>query len=483
MNLAEEEHKPLLSTDGDDDTATVVPDVDQPPQPSASTSSGVPTFTQSQCYPYPPLTEQASWWTRFRARSWRPTVPGPRLIPAWASSSGPIYLPTMPTVDKLRSKRRRIFLGFLFIVLIGLGIANLVVTIVKWKHTSRRYYGGSCTYTRSNTPLDNYHIMKDNMELLVPQPGPNTTAIVTALGDESADILPLLILGHSISQHYSTNSSSPTPDPTRLMMYMPGSVSAYSLCLARSVGWMPHAITSRTLKAQHDAELRYIPFRNQQAPLALWSLEHEGVERAVYLDAGSLVRGRFDELFTLPFGFAATSDARNETAFSTNVLAVRPSMDIFHSLVARMVANQPYHWQRSPLQERLNAFFAAEAVRLPYAYNAQLAVKARSRDMWDMIAHSEGVLKIAHFDQLAQPSSRPWGMRTNGTEMMRIARMNMHTRVEQFKTWWMAGMYKEEVGWWDDVWAEMEEERRKDFQRCEVEDVSVDPYSRPYSVY
>ncbi|KAA1474650.1 hypothetical protein DENSPDRAFT_340954 [Dentipellis sp. KUC8613] len=180
------------------------------------------------------------------------------------------------------------------------------------------------------------------MELLVPQPSPNATAIVTALGDDAADLLPLLILGHSISQHYSTNSSSAAPEPARLMMYMPGSVSDYSLCLARSVGWTPHAITSRTLKAEHDAQLRYIPFRNQYAPLALWSLEHEGVERAVYLNAGSLVRGRFDELFTLPFGFAATNDAMNETAFSANVLAVRPSTDIFYSLVSHS------HTERGP---------------------------------------------------------------------------------------------------------------------------------------
>ncbi|KAA1477578.1 hypothetical protein DENSPDRAFT_885219 [Dentipellis sp. KUC8613] len=472
MNVAEREFKPLLSKDGDNDTAMVVPDVEQLLQPSASTSSDVPTFidtdAHSQYGPRLSATTLASLWTKLRARSWHPAFSGSRFIPTWAPNSGPIYLPTTSFADKLKAKRRWISLGLLFIVLIFLGIANLVVTIVKWKHTSRSYYPSPCRHARPRTPLDDYHIMKDNMELFAPQPGPNTTAIVTALGSEAAEILPLLILGHSISQHYSINSCSPTPDPVRLMMYFPGTVSAYSLCLARSVGWTPHAITSRALKSQHHWDFRMVPYRDQHAPLALWSLAHEGVERAVYLSPGSLVRGRFDELFTLPFGFAATSDATNENTFSANVLAVRPSTDIFSTLVTRGDTDQSRSWKRQTLQERLNAFFAAEAVRLPYTYNAQLAIKNRNVDMWDMITSpEERVLKVAHFGQLGHLN-----VRADGTEIMRLARRVMHSSIQQFK---MPGArrLRREIGWWEDVWTEMEEERHKDFQRCEIEDMNI----------
>ena len=84
-----------------------------------------------------------------------------------------------------------------------------------------------------------------------------------------------------------------------------------------------------------------------------------------------------DELFELPFPFAAVSDVYGsgfKLQFNAGVLALHPSNDIFDSLYARF-ADAMYNPHEAE-QSFLNVYFGADAVRLPYVYNANLAIRS-----------------------------------------------------------------------------------------------------------
>ncbi|KAA1471823.1 nucleotide-diphospho-sugar transferase [Dentipellis sp. KUC8613] len=304
---------------------------------------------------------------------------------------------------------------------------------------------------------------------LVAASQPNATAIVSSLYNDLY-LLPILTLGHSISKHYGDYPTSPSrPSPQLLLLYIPGRISAPTLCLARAVGWTPHPVTH--IKPPHGGKGVYHRFADQYTKLALWTLDQIGIERAVYLDGDTLVRRRFDELFALPFRFAAVPDVEAKDpgfslGFNAGVLALQPSTAVFESLLAHMdIARFPL---RMAEQAYLNYYFGAQVVKLPHVYNANLAIKLRSLRLWDFMRRSDAI-RIVHyttpkpFDVNPRSEGESTGM-ASGKELLRNARE---------KTWVMGeakrshgGVYEEEIGWWEEVWKEMERERKDDFERC-----------------
>ncbi|KAI0353092.1 nucleotide-diphospho-sugar transferase [Trametes cingulata] len=122
-----------------------------------------------------------------------------------------------------------------------------------------------------------------------------------------------------------------------------------------------------------------------------------GIKALVYLDADTLVRNNFDELFALPFNFAAVPDVYIDTPgftvdFNAGVLFVRPSTTAFHDLVAHINKAKYSHWEAA--QAFLNVFYGVDTVRLPYVYNGNIAIKRRNPRLWEGL---QDELRHIHF--------------------------------------------------------------------------------------
>ncbi|KAA1470683.1 nucleotide-diphospho-sugar transferase [Dentipellis sp. KUC8613] len=309
------------------------------------------------------------------------------------------------------------------------------------------------------SPLDDYQILKEDYNLITPS-DPNATAIVSSLYNELY-LFPVLTLGHSISQHYGNDTSPSAPSPRRLLLYIPGRISSRSLCLARAVGWTPHPVSF--IPPPHNGADVFYRFVDQYTKLALWTLDQIGIERVVYLDGDTLVRQRFDELFALPFSLAAVPDAWPKgfkLDFNAGVLALQTSTKVFDNMIARMDGAQ--YPLRMAEQAYLNLYFGAETVKLPYVYNANLVIKLRSPRLWHFMSKA---MRVVHYT-MPKPFPLDPALGPTGEGSLEDARVKVREAIDDAKSI-HGGLYKEEIGWWEDAWREMESDRRHDIQICE----------------
>ncbi|KAI0685811.1 nucleotide-diphospho-sugar transferase [Cerioporus squamosus] len=175
-------------------------------------------------------------------------------------------------------------------------------------------------------------------------------------------------------------------------------ISNRALCIASVSGWEPLPI--ERIAPPHSGVHRH--FLDQYSKLHLWTLDQRGFESVVYVDADALVRRNFDELFRLPFTFGAVPDVYTTaqgyvTSFNAGVLFLRPDSELFTDMVAK-IATARYPAEQAE-QAFLNLYFGAEALRLPYAYNANLAIKKRTPALWDAL---QDEMRIMHFT-MAKP--------------------------------------------------------------------------------
>ncbi|KAH9916982.1 nucleotide-diphospho-sugar transferase [Epithele typhae] len=150
--------------------------------------------------------------------------------------------------------------------------------------------------------------------------------------------------------------------------------------------------------APPDARDVYYHFVDQYTKLRLWELDARlGARAVVYLDADTLAFRNFDELFALPFELAATPDVFTTAAgfslrFNAGVLFLRPSSERFRQFMRlAAVTDYPRHEAEQGL---LNALYEESVARLPYAYNANLAIKARAPAMW---AGMRDEVRVVHY--------------------------------------------------------------------------------------
>ena len=256
--------------------------------------------------------------------------------------------------------------------------------------------------------------------------------------------IPAATLGHSIQ---SAGTSA-----RRILFHIPGRLSARALCILHAAGW--ELLEVELILPPHDGAGIGRRFVDQYTKLRLWSLD---IQRVVYLDADTLVRHNFDELFELPFPFAAVPDVYGSSGFklhfNAGVLALHPSNATFENLNER-IADARFNPHEAE-QAFLNVYFGADAVRLPYLYNANLAIRERSPALWDALRNE---IRIVHY---TVPKPFP----KDGTEIAEGARLE-RAILKARKA--RGGVYAEAVDWWVTAYDDFRVQNRVALKQCDV---------------
>jgi len=324
--------------------------------------------------------------------------------------------------------------------LVSLLLVDVVLTWVYW------------VYGRPTTPLDNFQNLNDISVI-------NQTALLSessyswsASRDERAVVSTLytdsyapaiLTLGHTLA---SANVSA-----RRILLYIPERISSRTICLATAAGWTLHPVPF--IPPPHNGDGILPHFVDQYTKLNIWTLDQLGVKSLVYLDADTLVLKNFDELFALPFNFAATPDVFMDVrgftiGINAGVLFIRPNTDIYTDMLSKLeTADYPHKFAE---QAFLNAYFAAQTLRLPYAYNGNMIIKKRNPKLWESLV---GDMRIIHYT-VKKPFPPTW-LEPSDLE----AFFDKRRRIS-------GGVWAEEMGWWQDSYREMTQELQGPLSQC-----------------
>jgi glycogenin glucosyltransferase len=269
-----------------------------------------------------------------------------------------------------------------------------------------------------------------------PHSSSNTYAVVSTLYSDSYAIA-VAVLGHSAR---NANVSA-----RLLLPYLKDRISLRALCIARAVGWEPHVVPF--IPPPHNGKDIYHRFTDQYTKLNIWSFDALGVDRLVYLDADTLVRRNFDELFDSPFNFAAVPDVYGDRrgfsiTFNAGVLALRPSTELFRDM-RRKIETAVYPLGEAE-QAFLNLYFGSKTVRLPYVYNANLAIKRRSPALWDALKEE---MRIVHYTTV-----KPFVYDEDSAALPTLDELDEAMRLAEGRD---SGFYADEVRWWKEAYERM----------------------------
>ncbi|KAJ7200899.1 glycosyltransferase family 8 protein [Mycena rebaudengoi] len=203
-------------------------------------------------------------------------------------------------------------------------------------------------------------------------------------------------------------------------------------------------------------------FKDLYTKLNIWALDKKGIDSAVFLDADTLVRRNFDELFDSPFGFAAVPDVYSagdahgfRLTLNTGVMAFTPSSRVLESMRAALeVAVFPLG---EADQAFLNLYFGGTCIRLPYIYNANLAIKARSPTLW---ARLKDEIRIVHYTLL-----KPFLHDANDSTDSVLALEEMERIMAQEAARY-GGVYAEEFRWWKEAYEDMLDVKGHEIRVC-----------------
>jgi inositol phosphorylceramide glucuronosyltransferase 1 len=275
---------------------------------------------------------------------------------------------------------------------------------------------------------------------------PDSRAVVTALYNDLFTI-PVATLGHSL---HKTGTSA-----RRILFHIPGRLSARALCIVRAAGWEPLEVG--LIPPPHNGAGIGPRFVDQYTKLYLWSLDTLlGVRRVVYLDADMLVRRNFDELFDLPFPFAAVPDVYSQSGFklqfNAGMLSLHPNTSTFESVRTR-ISDARYPAKEAE-QAFLNLYFGADVVRLPYFYNANLAIRERSPALWDAIRND---IRIVHYT-VPKPFPKNGKGIVDGQRLQSAIDKAKHDR---------GGVHVEAIDWWVDAYKEFKLQNQLALDQCD----------------
>ena len=252
-------------------------------------------------------------------------------------------------------------------------------------------------------------------------------------------------LGYSISK---TSTSA-----RRIVIYLPEKVSNYTLCRVESAGW--ELLPVEYIPPPDGGEGVFWRFLDTYTKLRIWTLDQAptSLKSIVYLDADTLVKRGFDELFDLPFVFSASPDVYLDSrgftiGFNSGVLAIKPKSTVFDDMLANIYRDDYGHGDAD--QGFLNFYFGQQVVRIPHVYNGNLAIKGRGRQFWDAI---QDQMRVVHFT-LVKPFdvSPKCGGVDEACTVEEIWDTMRHKRyLETAKN----GDFKEEIEWWESVYDEM----------------------------
>ncbi|KAF8647314.1 hypothetical protein AX16_006776 [Volvariella volvacea WC 439] len=290
-------------------------------------------------------------------------------------------------------------------------------------------------------PLDNYQDI-NHAPLVKPEYTSNATA-----SDERAVVSTLYTDSYALSVAVLAYSIRKARVNSRLILgYLADRVSPEALCIAQAAGW--DLLPIQFIAPPHNGSGISQRFTDQYTKLNIWGLDKIGIRRAVYLDADTLVRRNFDELFDAPWDFAAVQDVYDKlgfvVAFNAGVMAFTTSSDVLEDMKAKI--EEVRFPKKEAEQAFLNVYYGPKAVRLPYAYNANLAIKQRCKEMWRGM---EEDMRIVHYT-VVKPFLINWKKENNfvfSVEEMRQVMQDAETREK--------GLFKEEVRWWAEAFEEM----------------------------
>ncbi|EIM86272.1 glycosyltransferase family 8 protein, partial [Stereum hirsutum FP-91666 SS1] len=255
-------------------------------------------------------------------------------------------------------------------------------------------------------------------------------AVVTSLYT-NAYAIPVATLGHSLTTANVT--------ARKILLYLPHKTTPQALCVARAGGWQPHAVPFIP-PPHHESQGIGERFGDQYTKLNLWGLDELGVKAAVYLDGDTLVRKGFDELFGMPFEFAAVPDVFPDKrgfilGFNAGVLFLRPSSDTLRHMKRTLDSGTVKYPPGEAEQAFLNLYYGPDAVRLPYVYNANLAIKNRNEEVWEAMKDE---IRVVHYT-----SPKPFPFRGGKMSTREEIERDIGNGKKAF-----GGLFEEEVGWW-----------------------------------
>ena len=262
-------------------------------------------------------------------------------------------------------------------------------------------------------------------------------------------------LGYSISK-ISTSAR-------KIVIYLPEKVSNYTLCRVKSAGW--ELLPVKYIPPPDGGKDIFWRFLDQYTKLTIWTLDQPptSLKSIVYLDADTLVKRSFDELFDIPFVISASPDTyldgRGFTlGFNTGVLAIKPDSKVFDDMLTKISRDDYHHVDAD--QGFLNLYYAQQAARIPHVYNGNLAVKGRSLQYWNAI---QDQMRIVHFTL-----TKPFDMLPRCGDMGEACTVEEIWDTRRQKSFLERakmdrnGDYKEEIEWWETVYDEMMENVKMD---------------------
>jgi len=276
---------------------------------------------------------------------------------------------------------------------------------------------------------------------------PDEKAIVTSLYTDAYGVA-VSALGYSISK---TSTSA-----RKIAIYLPEKVSNYTLCRVESAGW--ELLPVKYIPPPDGGKDVFWRFLDQYTKLRIWTLDQAptSLKSIVYLDADTLVKRAFDELFDIPFVFSASPDVYLDNrgftiGFNAGVLAIKPDSKVFDDMLTKIYRDDYKHNEAE--QGFLNLYYGQQVVRLPHVYNGNLAIKSKSRQYWAAI---QDQMRIVHFT-LTKPFDvlpRCGGVNETCTPG-EIWDTERHKSFLETAKMDRDGNYKEEIEWWGSVYDEM----------------------------
>jgi len=262
-------------------------------------------------------------------------------------------------------------------------------------------------------------------------------AVVSSMYTDSY-VFPLIVLGHTLKQHHI--------NARKILIYLPNRISKRTLCLVQAAGWEPQAV--EFIPPPHGGKGVHWSFVDQYTKLNIWKLDEVGIKTAVYLDADTIVRRNFDEIWDLPFEFGAVPDIWVDdpgftAGFNAGILFFRPSTEIFKDMLSKLETTS--FRLKDAEQSYLNQYFGAQTVRLPYAYGGNLAIKERSPEMWKGM---QADMRIVHYT-LVKPFARlkcPDGV-CDQAEVYNLQRQEAWLKKAKTK---LKGNFVQELTWWEE---------------------------------
>ena len=275
---------------------------------------------------------------------------------------------------------------------------------------------------------------------------PHQQAVVSSMYTDSY-VFPLAVLGHTLKQHHVT--------ARKILIYLPNRISKRTLCFVQAAGWELHPV--ERIPPPHRGKGIHYNFVDQYTKLGIWKLDQIGIKTAVYLDADTIVRRNFDEIWDLPFEFGGVPDiyldARGFTpGINAGVLFFHPSTEIFNDMISKLETTKFRLYDAE--QSYLNQYFGVQGVRLPYAYGGNLAIKERSPKVWEAL---QADLRIVHYtiNKPFQFELKCPGGICDLEEVYDLKRQEKW--LIKAKTKWK-GHFDREITWWEESYNQMMKE-------------------------